>query len=347
MNKLTEFQKKALDFNNHLALTANAGSGKTFVLSKRFVKICLETDTKIDSIIAITFTDKAAAELFVKISKEVDEQLSLAEDNSTKKKLLNLRSNLINANISTIHSFCANILREYASDLGIDSSFSVFDEQQKSVLIESIVNDFVSKKLNIHDEQIKSLIRLLGSVSNAEENLKNVIQSKNVILKLYKQLFSRSSEEVLSYYRMKEEELFAKYFQKDIVHFKSTLNLINNLVSDKGEAGKIKNNVSRILQSIDANIDLNDFSDVIIKIKNDIITKTNLVKKRGYLTVNEYNKYFTEVSFIEKYIYEFLSAFDPEAKDNQALVDVIQNYYPLFLDPCYFFIPYVHLVFKS
>lgn len=332
MNKLTEFQKRALDFNNHLALTANAGSGKTFVLSKRFVKICLETDTKIDSIIAITFTDKAAAELFVKISKEVDEQLSLAEDNLTKKKLLNLRSNLINANISTIHSFCAHILREYASDLGIDSSFSVFDEQQKSVLIESIVNDFVSKKLNIHDEQIKSLIRLLGSVSNAEENLKNVIQSKNVILKLYKQLFSSSSEEVLSYYRMKEEELFIKYFQKDIIHFKNTLNLINNLVSDKGEAGRIKSNVSKILQSIDTSIDLNDFIDVIIKIKHDIITKTNSVKKKGYLNVNEYNKYFTEVSFIEKYIYEFLSAFDPEAKDNQALVDVIKNYYPLFLE---------------
>ena len=78
--QLTPQQLLALDFTKNISLTANAGSGKTFVLSKRFVEIFLNEDVDLNSIVAITFTDKAAGELNKKIAGEVDKLLGSIND---------------------------------------------------------------------------------------------------------------------------------------------------------------------------------------------------------------------------------------------------------------------------
>ena len=63
MTALTTYQEKALDYKRHISLTANAGSGKTFVLSKRYLRIAIEENIPLRNIAAITFTDKATGEL--------------------------------------------------------------------------------------------------------------------------------------------------------------------------------------------------------------------------------------------------------------------------------------------
>jgi ATP-dependent helicase/nuclease subunit A len=75
MSRLTPYQIEALDYENHISLTANAGSGKTFLFAKRFVEIALSDDYNLKNIIAITFTDKAAGELNKRIASEVEELL--------------------------------------------------------------------------------------------------------------------------------------------------------------------------------------------------------------------------------------------------------------------------------
>lgn len=66
MPNLTPYQKEALNHNKHISLTANAGSGKTFVLARRFLSILLEENISLNNIVAITFTEKAASELYKK-----------------------------------------------------------------------------------------------------------------------------------------------------------------------------------------------------------------------------------------------------------------------------------------
>ena len=71
----TESQQKAYNINNHISVTANAGSGKTTVLINRYIKILLETNCQIDELVAITFTEKAASELKKKIAENVNNKL--------------------------------------------------------------------------------------------------------------------------------------------------------------------------------------------------------------------------------------------------------------------------------
>ena len=110
--KFTQNQKKAHDLNRHISVTAGAGSGKTAVLVHRYVKILLETDLHPSQVVAITFTRKAAAELKQRIVKELEERLQQDPGNA---KLESIKTGMLSAQISTIHSFCARILREYPS----------------------------------------------------------------------------------------------------------------------------------------------------------------------------------------------------------------------------------------
>ena len=84
---LTDNQKKALDLTRHLSVTANAGAGKTAVLVRRFVDILVNTETRLSEIVAITFTEKAAAELRKKIAHAIDEQMHQADDASRLRRL--------------------------------------------------------------------------------------------------------------------------------------------------------------------------------------------------------------------------------------------------------------------
>ena len=74
---LTPQQSKALDFKHSISLKANAGSGKTYVLAKRYLNIALEGKVPLQKIAAITFTDKAAGELYKRISEQFDNLLDI------------------------------------------------------------------------------------------------------------------------------------------------------------------------------------------------------------------------------------------------------------------------------
>ena len=113
MSKLTPHQELALTTTGHMALTANAGSGKTFVLARKYLEALTKDNFDIASVAAITYTEKAASELYQKISILIDEKIGESKSISEKRQLETIRRQLVSANISTIHSFCISILREY------------------------------------------------------------------------------------------------------------------------------------------------------------------------------------------------------------------------------------------
>jgi ATP-dependent helicase/nuclease subunit A len=102
-----------------LLLSANAGSGKTSVLSERFVRLVLEDDVEPGRILAITFTDKAAGELRTRVRGRFVElgRRDRARD-------------LDAAWISTFHGLCARILRAHAVRAGLDPAFTVLEEAE-------------------------------------------------------------------------------------------------------------------------------------------------------------------------------------------------------------------------
>jgi len=100
-----------------MLLSANAGSGKTAVLTERVVRAVLEDGLRLDGLLVITFTEKAAGELRTRIRAGLAARGARAEARDTER-----------AWISTIHGFCARVLRAHAVAAGLDPSFTVLDE---------------------------------------------------------------------------------------------------------------------------------------------------------------------------------------------------------------------------
>jgi ATP-dependent exoDNAse (exonuclease V) beta subunit len=113
-----------------LLLAAGAGSGKTSVLVERFVRTVLEDGVEVTAILAITFTDKAAAELRDRIRERLRDEGADEAARATE-----------GAFISTIHGFCARFLRGHALLAGLDPLFTVLDEPEAQRLAATAFDD--------------------------------------------------------------------------------------------------------------------------------------------------------------------------------------------------------------
>ncbi|MDP6544134.1 MAG: UvrD-helicase domain-containing protein [Phycisphaerae bacterium] len=126
---LTDAQRKAAieHADQSMALRSGAGCGKTFVLARRYTQLLTEADAEtspLRRLIALTFTDKAAIEMSQRVGKMLAEQAGEAVG-ARRTQLRRWIDELPEARISTIHSFCASLLRAHAVEAGIDPNFAV------------------------------------------------------------------------------------------------------------------------------------------------------------------------------------------------------------------------------
>jgi len=139
--QLTPQQQSALATDKNVSVTAGAGSGKTTILVERYLKIILEQRIDVRRVLAITFTEKAAAEMTERVSAMLRERLARETNPARRARLLELRERLNSAQISTIHAFCARILREFPVASGIDPDFSVLGEFQQELFASEAVDE--------------------------------------------------------------------------------------------------------------------------------------------------------------------------------------------------------------
>jgi ATP-dependent exoDNAse (exonuclease V) beta subunit len=120
---LNEQQLAAVEAGGEVFVSAGAGTGKTAVLVERVVRAVTERGLDVDSVLVITYTRRAAGELRTRI------RAALAEHGRH-----DLARELDGAWISTIHGFCARLLRAYPLAAGLDPRFRELDEAQAAVL---------------------------------------------------------------------------------------------------------------------------------------------------------------------------------------------------------------------
>ena len=117
-------------------VVAGAGTGKTTVLTRRFVYLLKTTGVKPQNILALTFTNKAAEEMARRIA-----QLARQEG------LVRRPSELTGLWIGTFHSFCGRILRENAFEAGLDPNFQILDELDARLVFHEVMDELFSLKL--------------------------------------------------------------------------------------------------------------------------------------------------------------------------------------------------------
>ncbi len=132
---LTERQARAaLDHSTSKCVTAGAGTGKTHVLVQKYLSL-LEAGVGVGNILALTFTEKAAGEMKVRVRQAVAEKEGERWDA--------VRDEFLWAKISTFHSFCASVLREFPLEAGVGPAFAVLDEREAARLREEAVEDLI------------------------------------------------------------------------------------------------------------------------------------------------------------------------------------------------------------
>ncbi|MBI5841150.1 MAG: UvrD-helicase domain-containing protein [Chloroflexi bacterium] len=115
-------EKAVTDSARAIAVTAGAGSGKTLSLVGRYLHL-LEQDYSIRSILAITFTEKAAREM----RSRIRDSLSRVSTDQNSSFIIH-PSSFDSARIGTIHSLCAELLRSHPAEAGLDPAFEVLEE---------------------------------------------------------------------------------------------------------------------------------------------------------------------------------------------------------------------------
>ena len=181
-NRWTEKQFKAIRTNGcNILVAAAAGSGKTAVLVERIIrKITAEDGTDVDRMVVVTFTKASAAEMKQRIREALDAML---QENPGNERLIRQMTLIHNAPITTIDSFCLNIVRNYFTDIELDPGFRIADEGEMKLLENDVMEEMLEEYYASENQVFFDFVDAYGT---GRDDTKIV----DIILKLYR--FARS-----------------------------------------------------------------------------------------------------------------------------------------------------------
>ena len=155
----TDSQKKAIDARgNNFLVSAAAGSGKTSVLVERVQKLILEDRVDIDSMLIVTFTNAAAAEMKHRIYAALSGRLGEEKDPAEQKRLRGQLSALSRANISTFSSFALEIVHRYYHVIGLQPALGICDESREEILKREAMDELMEARYAAKDEAFRAFL---------------------------------------------------------------------------------------------------------------------------------------------------------------------------------------------
>ena len=155
----------------NLLVSAAAGSGKTTVLVERIINKITNENVDIDKLLIVTFTSAAASEMKEKILKALYEKIDKDIENVNLRKQISL---INKAHISTISSFCLDVIRNNFFEIGLSANFRVGDQTEIELMKQEVLEELFEKKYEENDEDFINLLDLFTSY-NDDSKLKEVI----------------------------------------------------------------------------------------------------------------------------------------------------------------------------
>ena len=174
----TTEQQQVIDLRNrNLLVSAAAGSGKTAVLVERIIQKITEKECPIDidRLLIVTFTNAAAAEMRERIGAAIEKALDKEPENTHLQKQQTL---LFNAQITTIHSFCLYVIRNFFHRIDLDPDFRVAEEGELKLLKSDVLDDVLETYYEKAQPEFLALSETIAT-GKTDEPL------KEAVLKLY------------------------------------------------------------------------------------------------------------------------------------------------------------------
>ena len=182
-------------------VAAAAGSGKTAVLVNRIIFKLLSEQVNVDELLVVTFTNASAAEMRHRIADALEGAIKKNPDSQHLRRQLSL---INRASISTLHSFCLEVIRKYYYEIEIDPGFRIADSTEAEILKDEMLDELLEEQYGIeNNEQFFQLVDAFSSD-------RNDIELQNIVRTLYE--FSSSHpypeewlDEMVTMYDIKDE----------------------------------------------------------------------------------------------------------------------------------------------
>jgi len=231
----TQDQKKAiLTRDCNILVAAAAGSGKTAVLVERIIKIVTDEDrpTDIDKLLVVTFTNAAASEMRERIAAAISKELH----NNPQSKLLQRQLTLLNkSSITTIHSFCLEVIRNNFHVVDLDPNFRIADGTEAVLLKQEALEElFEDRYIAIEDE----------NKSEDEETSEENSSSDVPVTASFPNLESNSFLNLVEAYCNNKEDLGLQGIVLSLYNFAMSSTNPNKWLIDSAESFNIKDGAS-------------------------------------------------------------------------------------------------------
>ena len=227
------------------------GSGKTAVLVERMIQKIIKDKIDIDSILIVTFTNAAASEMKERILEAIYKKIEENPEDSHLQRQITL---LNKANISTIHSFCLEVIKNNFFEIDISPNFRIGESSEIELLKMDVLDELFEEKYNLGDKDFLELVETYSSYRGDDD-------LRTLVLDIYK--FIQSSpfpnewlEEAVEKFNIDINTKFEDTEWGEI--------LINNYLEYIDET---KLNLQNLVELLDTNFELEKYSKVL---KNDI-----------------------------------------------------------------------------
>jgi len=220
--------RAAQDISESYIIEAAAGTGKTTVLVTRIINLIRNGEARLEEIVAITFTEKAAAELKVKLRQELEKALLNEANSGEYQRISEAISDLERMQVTTIHSFCGSLLRERPVEAGFDPNFEVADDLTSSLVQTEVWEGWLEKQMDVNDPALRRAV-LIGITTEQIRKVSQFVLGNHDVLQYLPT--PPSLEEV-----EKAIGQFIKAFEKGI----DSLNHLKQYCMDAGDKALLK-----------------------------------------------------------------------------------------------------------
>ena len=216
INLSEDEKRQAIVQNVHsnIFVEAGAGAGKTTLIVNRVLNQLKCGSVRADQLVVITFTNKAAEELYTRIEKKLREEVTNTKNTPEELSYLTeALHNVENMQISTIHSFCRGLIKEFAFELEVPLNMELLESDKAEAWKRKIFNQWFSERLSKKDiERLKQYIgdyyeqylwKAFLHISDLDKKMK-VVYNPNAL------------DRDFAYYE-KEADLRIKQFYKDVL----------------------------------------------------------------------------------------------------------------------------------
>lgn len=306
--KWTLEQQAVIDSRDcNLLVAAAAGSGKTAVLVERIIQMITDKDNPIDidKLLVVTFTNAAASEMRERIGDAIGKAL---DKNPENKHLQNQLVLLNKASITTIHSFCLEVIKSNFHKINLDPNFRIGDQTECSLLKQEAIEDVFERLYEDSDEGFLNLVE-----SYAEKRGDSELQ--NIILNIYS--FAMASP----YPKQWLDESVELFNIDDDFDFSKSIWAKAILDTVKIEVNGIESSMKKALEEVEGIDELDTFTEKLRSEYKRIVNISQACNKSWdetymYMASMEFENYVKGVKRIAKDAPSYIK----EAKDKAKLI---------------------------